>query len=270
MSRKHNRFSSTPTNEESPMSELLSESTVESSAKEDPMYPMFRDIVSIQLSVNNAMAGPDWITAAIDGTVIDYSWAALDESAELWRCAIPFKFWDKTEFQMDSENARMEVVDLLHFAVAQQLAVVNHVSNPEDEDELVSLVASEITSAAAVENIGDAIEQDKQAELRASLKAFIHDLTTPSGALINWGALFRMSRAVGMTPDTLGALYKAKAILNKFRTQMRANGKYSKVWLDSKEDNYYLTQWLASQPSLPAEAEVMNWLVTTYRRMIPQ
>ena len=226
----------------------------------------FRDIVRIQLTVNNTMAGEDWITEAIKAERIDYSWAALDESAELWRCAVPFKFWDRTEFVMDSENAKMEVVDLLHFAIAQELATVNHNESPKNSDELIDLVAALMEKGSSWSES----EGDPQKNLRLALKAFIHGLTDPEGTKINWTALFNMAHAVDLTPETLIALYKAKAILNKFRTQMRANGKYHKVWLESKEDNYYLTQWLSTQPTIPPEAEVMNWLVSTYRRMIPQ
>ena len=243
-------------------------STPKSPLSDQPsaLFTPFKDIVRIQLTVNNTMAGENWITEAIEAQRIDYSWAALDESAELWRCAIPFKFWDRTEFVMDTENAKMEVVDLLHFAIAQDLASVNHGEAPETSEVLVEMVAARMDKGSSWSES----EGDPQKNLRLNLKAFIHGLTHPSGTQIDWTALFNLAHAVDLTPESLIALYKAKAILNKFRTQMRANGKYHKVWLESKEDNYYLTQWLSTQPAMPPEADVMNWLVSTYRRMIPQ
>ena len=227
-----------------------------------PLLETMKEIVRIQQSVNDQMAGESWIKEAVEATRVDYSWAALDEAAELWRCAVPFKFWDKSAFAMDEENARMEVVDLLHFAISQELANVYAANESMSTDQRVAKVAG-----LMVDGMVQASQPSFEGGLRPCLKNLIHGLTHPKGNRVYWQSLFGLASSTDMKPETLVLLYKAKSVLNKFRTQMKANGKYQKIWLDYKEDNYYLTQWLSAQSTPPTEPEIMNWLVSTYRKM---
>jgi dimeric dUTPase (all-alpha-NTP-PPase superfamily) len=228
-----------------------------------PLLSQFKELALTQLSVNNTMAGDNWLEEAREGTRINYMWAAMDEAAELWRCAIPFKFWDKSEFNMDAENAKMEVVDLLHFGLAQSLVNV-YADGVKEPQALGGKVAAQMVSS-----LTDSVSDDPQSALREHLRGFINGLTAEKSIQIRWKHFFGMADAVGLSPEALISLYKGKAVLNKFRTQMKANGKYSKIWLDQKEDNYYLTNWLSTQPSQPSESETMNWLISTHRRMFP-
>lgn len=237
---------------------------------EHPLLEPLRAIVRTQLEVNNAMAGPDWITEAVKAKRIDYSWAALDEAAELWRCAIPFKFWDRSEFVMDADNAKMEVVDLLHFAIAQDLATINDIHQPTYPETLVQNVAVRMFFAAEKVEAAKASSENAwnaQDSLRSSLKKFIHGLTRPEGTVIDWDALFGLARAVGLTPETLVSLYLAKATLNRFRTDMRStHGSYSKVWENGHEDNHNLMMWASSLPVAPSPEDCRKWLEDNYTR----
>lgn len=230
------------------------------------LYDRFRAIAAHQFSVNAKMAGADWMAQAKTRERIDYAWATLDETAELWRCSIPFKFWDLTEFTMDSENARMEVVDLLHFALSQEL-VNRHVDDPQDED-LFAAVAEAMLSGYRRLTRADKESPLGYMALKQSLLGFIHAATNPRGMEVEWSCLFEMAEYFGGLDKVL-CLYQAKAALNLFRTEMRAaNGTYSKIWLNDKEDNYYLTSWINDLPYTPSQEEILTWLRNAHRNLI--
>lgn len=215
-----------------------------------------------QETVNTAMTGEDWRDRAGLLTAIDYPMAALDEACEFWKSAINFKWWAKTAFELDIPNAVVELVDMMHFGLSQDLIK----SNPGQ-------VASRMAEAyMASDDIDPASPFDPQGA-KVSMKAFIHGVTAPSPT-VNWLAFWNMASSIGVDPKVLVTKYRAKAILNQFRTRKGAKeGTYVKKWLSGKEDNFYLMQWVDVQIGKgvhPTDQEISSWLDEAYTSMATQ
>ena len=261
MSNKHKQRN----NDSTPQpKEDMNTSTEISNAAETPSIPssaldaLFEKIAARQFSVNNSMAGADWATEAQQKTRINYPLAILDEAVELMHCAIPFKFWDRRAHTEDLPNARMEIVDILHFAVAEHLSSVFS----GIEEDAVSTVAMAMTDAAESIALNPAQEGDSPVEY---FSTFVGQIL--ANHKVNWRAFFNLALCFGMSPEKLYALYMAKATLNEFRTEKRAlPGGYNKIWIEDtgKEDNFYLMNWVQSLAHTPSREEILNWLNTQY------
>lgn len=223
-------------------------------------------IVRVQNAVNNQMAGFDWIARVRSGD-IDYIECIMDESAELRRCAVPFKFWDKSEFPLDMDNAQMEVVDIFHFALSFQIAeYANNVVVVEGNDDVgshdVELALNRV--ASTIEHGFESLHDLPTAfNLKSALRDFNGVLLAAD--TVGWDLFAQMVYAVGLTPESLFSLYFAKSELNKFRTEMRAaHGTYRKVWANGHEDNHNLMKWARSLPVPPTPEECRDWLHANY------
>ena len=79
------------------------------------------DMLSIQDRLNCKFVGDDWKSEAASHERIDYLPTILDEAAELMRSNTQWKFWKKPS-PPDITNAKLEFVDMLHFAMSEELA----------------------------------------------------------------------------------------------------------------------------------------------------
>lgn len=249
-------------------------------AYEHPFLERCAFVAGNQYSVNNAMAGEDWQERAAEHGHIDYRMATLDELQEFWNCAWNFKWWDKKNGHIDYRNARMELVDILHFIVSEDLAAPG-----QPEAELIGDVASrmakgirlalaerEITLTSILE--AEDQEASRIRTLKSRMMDFISDIAKGS---VNWPAFWSMvllfdpndgSTAEGRIEKVLN-LYSAKAVLNKFRTMYRKSAAgYRKVWVDGREDNDIMMAWLDQQPAYPGDAVLNLFLEETYQRVL--
>lgn len=230
------------------------------------LYADFEFCAHTQESVNAMMTGENWREKALGQMLaegekpVDYPMALLDEAAEFWASTIDFKWWAKTDFSLDRGNAVVELVDMLHFALSQDLT--------SSQPEAVARAMDRAFSARGP------INQDPQIALlnvRVAMKKFIHAITAEQ-PFVDWKAFWAMAVHLGVDPATLVYKYRAKALLNKFRTANGAKaGTYKKKWLDGKEDNYYLMLHLDSilmlgQP-YPGDEALDEWLKSAYVRM---
>lgn len=232
-------------------------------------------IVVNQYDVNNKMAGPDWVLRAQTGA-IDYVECIMDESAELRRCAVPFKFWDPSEFPLDLQNAKMEVVDIFHFAISLEIA--GWVNVPRENEGVLSEDAKNTYLQEVAGEIFRGFEEYRQDSEGLDIEG-LDPLLTIKGALrsfnayllamesIDWSLFASLVAAVDLTPDSLFSIYLAKAELNKFRTSKRASdGRYAKVWANGKEDNANMMDWMSGLAGYtPTSEEVSSWLHANYQ-----
>jgi len=219
-----------------------------------------KEIVLIQQSVNGLMAGPNWFVEASEHKRVDYTMAILDEASELWRCAINFKFWDKKSFIEDRQNAQMEVIDILHFLISEDLVLHNN--------DAVRVSNNMYSFVYTFDSLSEKGEDPKP-----HLKTLLNGITAPK-PVVFWAAFWSLAECFGLDMGRAITLYKAKATLNKFRTAVRnANGSYNKVWPSStgpaKEDNYFMVQWINSQPFAPTDSEILAYLTNTYYTHFP-
>lgn len=228
------------------------------------LLSVFEFVCKNQDSVNRRMASEDWAAKAKSGE-FDYYMAGLDEMAEYWRSVIMFKWWDQAP--MDIKNGKMELVDAFHFIVSAEIAE----NGAED----------------AALNIANSLEQwlkrgdvkygDKPmdaSDAKNHMKSFTAELCMGK---VNWGTFWHLVNdlnilAAGNHPhigwQDIIALYRAKAVLNKFRTEQRAlPGGYRKIWADGAEDNAVMMAWLETMPEYPGDDEVRQFLATTYARV---
>ena len=232
-------------------------------------------IVNNQLTVNNAMAGEDWLIQAAKHGDIDYRMAILDELQEFWTSAWKFKWWDKTNANIDYRNSRMELVDILHFAVSEDLVLQfgPHTTLQKTVDWVSREAADSVL--LALEDMTRDIPAGREARLKDAMMRFINQLTA-TGSVVSWKHFWLM--VMLNDPEEDGApeeavskvlfLYSAKAVLNQFRTRHRASPRgYKKVWIDGREDNDVMMSWLDTLPSPPTDQEINGWLEQMYSRV---
>lgn len=220
-------------------------------------------IAQTQSEVNKKMIGAeDWVAEALKPERgINYQLAILDEAVEFMRSAIAFKWWAKNE--LDADNAAVELVDILHFLTSLGIVIAGSIEQCAEDMELGCIAAAEY----------DPNEYDTSLlSPTSALVKFINSLadTYPNTQDL-WTDFWMLCRCSGIDIETILSMYRSKAVLNKFRTAMGYKlGTYRKTWLDGKEDNWYLTNFLKSVMSgngnvYPGDNVLENFLYSNYR-----
>lgn len=246
--------------------------------EEEEVFNACLFIANNQLSVNNAMAGADWVERAQKHEEIDYRMATLDELQEFWNCAWNFKWWDSKNSTINYPNARMELVDILHFITSEDLA--SHVKG-ESTDEAVRVVAQRMSDGifgALGSVLGELSDEENRLRLlKRAMMVFINSLSSTGDRPVYWAPFWIMvmlHQPIGMNDPTdevskVLALYRAKAVLNKFRTVHRKSAAgYKKVWIDGREDNDIMMSWLEGLNEYPGDDALNRFLEQTYSRVI--
>lgn len=215
-------------------------------------------VAQTQSEVNKKMIGAeDWVKEALTPSRnIDYRLAILDEAVEFMRSAVAFKWWAKNE--LDADNAVVELVDILHFLTSFGIVATCSVEQCAEDMELGYVEASEVEG-----DLGTPAD---------SLVSFIHALSRHEVDTQElWVDFWMLCRSAGTEIETVISMYRSKAVLNKFRTAMGYKlGTYRKTWLDGKEDNWYLTNYLKSVMGgngnvYPGDDVLENFLYSNYR-----
>lgn len=259
------------------------EELVEAQRSADAYHPFLERcafVASNQYSVNNAMAGEDWQERASEHGPIDYRMATLDELQEFWNCAWNFKWWDKKNSTIDYRNARMELVDILHFITSEDLACPGRPA-----EELVAEISSRMSNGIrkALEAHGQLLESlveargQDESRIRHLKNHMMEFISCIADGVVSWYSFWSMVLLFDPTDNSLPEdrvlqvlnLYAAKAVLNKFRTVHRKSERgYKKVWVDGREDNDIMMAWLDTQPGYPGDAALELFLAETYQRVL--
>ena len=164
----------------------------------------------------NARVNPDWRTAG-------NAWyrAIWTECAEMLD-HYGWKWWKHQ--QPDLEQVRLEVVDILHFAMSDYLLA-------DDDNELVA--ARIETELADPRHCGD---------LRVAIENMAQ--TTIARKSMHFSDFANIMVLLEMDFDQLYRMYVGKNVLNFFRQDHGyKDGSYIKVW-DGREDNEHLAELL--------------------------
>lgn len=218
------------------------------------------NIVTIQKTVNDVQAGLDWLEKSISGEM-DQVLAVFDEMVEFKNSFIRFRWWGGGEDPIDVSNAKIELVDTLHFLINHMLC---------EEDATVESVAAQLAHAAINVDASDA-----DPALAASyFKQFLGYLLLENTSQVDLNAFFNLCGCVGMTWDHLALYYLGKSTLNKFRSQNGYSEKprrYVKNWYGGQEDNYYLMGYIDHSidggVTLTVE-DIRVWLEEQYRGVL--
>jgi len=222
------------------------------------MMNKFLLVAHTQSEVNKKMIGAeDWVAEALNPERgINYQLAILDEVVEFMRSSIAFKWWANND--LDADNAVVELVDILHFLTSLGIVVSGSVEQCAEDMELGFITTTEYDE-----------ELDSPTQAMVS---FTHSLTRDvSDPQELWQDFWMLCRCAGVNIETVISMYCSKAVLNKFRNAMGYKlGTYRKTWLDGKEDNWYLTNFLKSVMSgngnvYPGDEILENFLYSNYR-----
>lgn len=233
--------------------------TQETKAEPNTLYAAgFTKCAELQDNLNDLMAGEGWrnrATLSQDTGVaeLDYGFAALDETAELWKCLVAFKWWGPNN--LDYPNAKVELVDILHFGLSQELLS----QSPEDVGVLLSESAYRICHLT--------VPNSPQRSIRNFVSALAQE---PSE--FYWDAYFELVAHARVTPQDIIDAYLPKALLNRFRIHNGYKAKpstYVKHWFNGKEDNVYLYAFVdgfvEKHSRRPTANEILDYLDHTYK-----
>lgn len=245
------------------------------------------DMLTMQGKANDVMSDA-WRTSC--NCDIQYYRAAHKEASE----AIDhegWKWWKK--FTADIKQRDMELIDILHFALSHKFRehIVNELGEKTDASnvDMIELAQGaaetllEFDCSFPLEQIGkyasdDAYEKLAMLNGEIDIQKFpIVDLlelfmyNTLLNAEPDWATLMGLFDAAGLNADQAYKKYIGKNVLNVFRTSngQRTNT-YKKIWA-GREDNEYLSDFLADYPERTEEntveqmlEDLLAYLQTTY------
>lgn len=164
----------------------------------------------------NARVNPDWRRAG-------NAWyrAIWTECAEMLD-HYGWKWWKHQ--QPDLEQVRLELVDIMHFAMSDYLLA------DDDNDAVAQRISDELSAAAQNTDIRSAIENMAQ--------------TTIARQSMHFSDFANVMQLIDMDFEDLYRIYVGKNVLNFFRQDNGyKEGSYVKIW-QGREDNEHLAELL--------------------------
>jgi len=186
------------------------------------MKQKLTEMFAMQKQLNDNTCGPNWETGLCGktGKNIDWSNAVIVEAGELldW---LGFKHWRKQEVNLD--EAKMEVIDLMHFCLSGMISHYYH----KNFDECAKSVESQYLP------IKKDVYRDTIAVSRDIVLASLTNNYVAAAAL----CIFAYE-SLGESFDDMYKLYMLKNYLNLFRQEHGYNdGTYVKEWTPMFSDN---------------------------------
>ena len=138
-----------------------------------------------------------------------------------------WKWWKHQ--QPDLDQVRLELVDIMHFAMSDYLL------QEGDNDKVADRIIAELSDPARSDDIRAAIETMAQ--------------STIANRSMNYSSFANIMALIDMDFDLLYRMYIGKNVLNFFRQDHGyKDGSYVKVW-DDREDNEHLADLLSELDS---------------------
>lgn len=205
-------------------------------SKQTRAEKMVETVLTLQDKLNTKTAGKYWKSGvASNGRAIDWARCIRMESSELMDC-FSWKHWKDVNAKADFDNARVELIDILHFMASLAL-----------EKGYEETMLESFEKALLLENSGEITIKD---EVRIDLV----DEFADGLALININKMFfgytldkllELFNHTGLSLTMAINLYIGKNVLNEFRQNHGYNsGEYIKIWKNGLEDNYYMYEEL--------------------------
>ncbi len=225
----------------------------------------YANLLELQYKLGNKLAGADWLE---DSTRVDTQEALLREVVELSNSSGWAPWWSKGEAQVDQENCKLEVIDILHFFMQNvlQYAYQSRVQDFEQSEvkddpipgteEFMNLIFSSIGEVMdEASQIADdlSVQEFDAVAARQSAKLFLGDFLC-MGPVTAIAGFFHMAGSFGLDGNAIYAYYMAKNALNQFRKANNYKGDivgaapYIKIWNDGREDNAHVLDFLLENP----------------------
>lgn len=96
--------------------------TIETVSDFNEVTTMMKAMLAMQNSLNIKFVGEDWREVASARDKVDYGCAILEEAQEFQACDPSWKWWKSNPAAPDTNNMKIELVDLLHFAMSEAMA----------------------------------------------------------------------------------------------------------------------------------------------------
>ena len=204
-------------------------------------------MIETQHSVNARTSGEDWHTQGLDWRL-----AIMQEGSELID-SFNWPWWK--QLNTDLLNAKIEVIDILHFNLSilyEEGANVDEIY----EEKLKALSTDQELTLPRDMNL-----------LIKYLKNIVKVAANDRSGVEIADALFLAAGKIGITFDEIVKMYFGKSVLNKFRQDNGySQGAYIKIWNDV-EDNFVMAD-LISDIEYNDDFEDHLYMLLTERYMI--
>ena len=205
-------------------------------------YKKVKEMFLMQQALNDETNGVGWEDGYTkNGKLINWKRCIYMECAELID-SFAWKHWKSINAPTDTQNLRVEVVDIWHFVMSY---ILEQYYGSKDIDHIVSDVTA-VSGFAEFSSYAYDVREYSIYEIVNDIELVIHET---SGFELQIGELltdfFRVAIKCGVSLDILFAKYIGKNVLNKFRQNKGyKEGSYRKIW-GGKEDNEVLLEILA-------------------------
>ena len=246
----------------------------------------------IQDELNCKFVGDAWRAEAAAHHRIDYIPAILDEAVELLRSDPQWKFWKKPPVP-DLLNAELEFVDMLHFAMSEEIA--NSTSpNPTEEIAIhMAIGYEEAYRNSGVEHPWPNFQKRKIALFKYLSSVLLYydldsvgsenaghsepdicdedlDIMGILGTSTDWRAFWEIALHIGLDLKDVYSTYLGKVSLNELRVSSGdKDGVYQRNWWDGKEDNFFMMEFVRNVRAnknieQPTRVDFKSWLKYNY------
>ena len=201
-------------------------------------------MLQLQQQLNDATNGKEWeegVTA--QGKIINWKRCIYLECAELVE-SYPWKHWKNISAPADTENIKIEVVDIWHFVMSEVLRL----NRGRDIEEIAKEIKS-LQNFCIIQDEAKEID-DNHLEQIANIEDFIKTIFMEA----SWQDILEKYLTIlaqsGLNVDSLYSLYIGKNILNQFRQDHGyKDGTYKKLW-GNVEDNVVMQEILKEHPNI--------------------
>ena len=222
--------------------------------------PKIATMLQLQKQLNDATNGREWEEGfTAQGKIIDWKRCIYLECAELVD-SYPWKHWKDITAPADTENIKIEVVDIWHFVMSEILKL-NKNEDVENIAETIKTFPGFLLIAQNAKEI-DENHFEQISNIETFMKSIFNDAS--------WQEIvekyFTILVQSGLNLDSLYNLYIGKNILNQFRQDHGyKEGTYKKIW-NKAEDNVVMQNILKENPNI-TPYELYDTLEARYKEL---
>lgn len=218
-------------------------------------------MLQLQQQLNDNTNGIGWENGLTqNGKPIDWNRCIYLECSELVE-SYPWKHWKNIDAKADTENIKIEVVDIWHFLLSEILRV-NSITQKLSHSELATRIAFANNFGLLQTNIKD-INDDYSQQIDR-IEDFIKSIFIGNDLTTIVEKYFKVVIQSGLNLESLYKLYIGKNILNSFRQDNGyKDGSYIKLW-NGVEDNVVMQNILDINPAI-APQELYSALDLAYK-----
>lgn len=228
---------------------------------ENELRQILLDIFKAQ-DVLNSKINRDWKSAGRLKTQ-DFFLAASQEISEFQESLGAYKWWSNTPISHEnSVNCVMELIDTFHFGISADIAHKGIEYSVKDWMEAIQQ-----PYIWDFEGFGLIANPTNDTLIMQIAKMLQAGCLTAEDAFPRKIFLQLWVHGMGESIESLYLYYTGKSVLNTFRQDNGyKEGRYKKVWVDGREDNAHLMEWLITHKmdGPLAKENIRAWLSEAY------